>query len=135
MARLTIAAGHSVSSLHNRQAHIHIAAGGVRARTYLVRLCDQGFRFRLGEAGQRDGEVDIEAKTAFRTRSDTDSGGHRGVRGDLRAALRSDAFHRADEAGGITGRKQLLGIVAGATAAAEFLRSGELDVERAVEGS
>src|SRR6185436_20173730 len=78
---------------------------------------------------------DIEAKAAFRTRSDTDSGGHRGVRGDLRAALRSDEFHRTDEAGGITGRKQLLGIVAGATAAAEFLRSGELDVERAIEGS
>ena len=47
---------------------------------------------------------------------------------------RSDEFHRADEAGGITGRKQLLGIVAGATAAAEFLRGRELDVERAVEG-
>jgi len=49
--------------------------------------------------------------------------------------LRSHELHRADEAGGIAGREQLLGIVAGATAAAEFLRGGELDVERAVEGS
>src|SRR5689334_18679328 len=99
-----------------------------------MRLGDQGFGVRLGNAGQRDGEIDIETEAAFRARADADGRGHGGVRGYLRAALRSDEFHRADEAGRVAGRKQLFGIVAGATAAAELFRGRELDVERAVEG-
>jgi hypothetical protein len=42
-------------------------------------------------------------------------------------------LHRADEAGGIAGGEELLGVVAGAAAATEFLRGGKLHVERAVE--
>ena len=53
--------------------------------------------------------------------------------GTFGLALRGDEFHRADEAGGVAGRKQLFGIVAGATATAEFLRGRELDVEHAVK--
>jgi hypothetical protein len=47
--------------------------------------------------------------------------------------LRGHEFHGAEEAGGIAGGKELLGVVAGAASAAEFLRGGELDVERAVQ--
>src|SRR5207302_6225705 len=48
------------------------------------------------------------------------------------AALGSYRFHRADEAGGVAGGKELFGIVAGAAATTEFLRGRKLDVERAV---
>src|SRR6185437_15406689 len=59
---------------------------------------------------------------------------HGGVGWNLRAALRGHELHRADEAGGIARREQLLGIVAGATASAELLRGCKLDAERAIEG-
>ena len=96
-------------------------------------FCHQRFGVGAGEAGQRDGKVDIEAEAAFRARADADGGGHGGVRGHLHAAaLSGNRLHRADEAGGIAGRKQLFGIVAGATAAAEFLRGRKLDAEGAV---
>src|SRR5919197_1703788 len=97
-------------------------------------LRDQRFRVRLGNAGQRDGQFNVEAEAPDRTRADADGGGYRSVGRYLGAALRSDELHRADEAGGIAGREQLLGIVAGATTAAELFRGGELDVECAVEG-
>ena len=87
-----------------------------------------------GEARQRDGEIDVETEAAGRAQADADGGGDRGVGRNLRAALRGHELHRADEAGGVAGRKQLLGIVAGAASAAELLRRRELDVERAVEG-
>src|ERR1700733_730382 len=128
-----VSADHLAKRLHDRQAHIHVAAGGVGVRTYLVSLLHQRLRIGAGNAGQVDSEFDRQAKAAGRARSDADRGGHRRVRGHLWAALRSNEFHRANEAGGITGSKQLLGIVTSAAAAAEFLRGGKFDVQRPVE--
>src|SRR5258708_38817828 len=76
-----VSGGPSGMSLHNRQAHIHIAARGVGIGAYLVSLLDQRFRIGTGKAGQRNGEVDVEAKAAGRTRPDTDRGGHRRIGG------------------------------------------------------
>src|SRR6185437_1181319 len=76
---------------------------------------------------------DVETEAAFRARADADRRGHRSVGGDLRAALGGHELHGADEAGGVAGREELLGIIAGAATAAEFLRGRELDVERAVQ--
>ncbi len=93
----------------------------------------QSLRVRARNARQGDGEVDIQAKAAGRARSDPHCRGHRRVRRHFRAALRSDELHRANEAGGIAGGEQLLWIVACTAAATELLRSGEFDVQRAVE--
>src|ERR1700675_4025146 len=95
-----VGGGASGMSLHNRRAHIDIAARGVGIGAHLVGFLDQGFRIGAGKAGQRDGEVDVEAKAAGRARADADRRGYRGVRRYLGAALRGDEFHRADEAGG-----------------------------------
>src|SRR5205085_7993432 len=76
---------------------------------------------------------DVEAKAAFRTRADADGGGHRRIRRNLyAAALCCDRLHGADEAGGIAGREQLLGVVAVAATTAELLRGRKLDVQLAV---
>src|SRR5262249_60492657 len=83
--------------------------------------------------GKRDGKVDVEAKAAFRARADADRGGHGRIRRHLdAAALGRDRLHGADEAGGIAGGEELLGIVAGAAATTELLRGRELDAEGAV---
>src|SRR5215218_8417035 len=124
----------SATRSDDRQSNVDIAARCVGIRAHLVRLLDQRLGFRAGEARQRYGKVDVETEAAGRARADADGRGHRGVGWNLRPALRGYELHRADEAGGIARRKQLLGIVAGAASAAEFLRRGELDVERAIEG-
>jgi len=99
-----------------------------------VGLLDQILGLLLVHSRQRDAQRDIQPEAAFRTRPDTDIRGDRGIVGDLDFLLRSSGLQSADEAGGVAGREKLFGIVACPTGPAEFLRCGELDLERAVRG-
>src|SRR5882724_11350149 len=56
--------------LHNRQANIDIAAGGVGIGAYLVRLLHQRLGLGARNPGQGDVELDVQAKTAGRARPD-----------------------------------------------------------------
>src|SRR5262249_2167725 len=115
------------------QANVDIAAGGVGVRANMVGLLHQRLGVSLGKAGQRDREINVEAKAAFRARADADRRGHGSIRRNLHAAaLGSNRLHRADKAAGIAGREKLLGIVAGAAAATQLLGGCELDAEGAV---
>jgi hypothetical protein len=49
-------------SLHNLQANIHIAAGGVGIGAYLVCLLHQSLCVRARNPGEGDVEFDIQAK-------------------------------------------------------------------------
>src|SRR6516162_6327043 len=98
-----------------------------------VRLGNQSFSLRARESRQRNGKLDIQAKATFRARPDADDRGHRGVGWDLWATLGSDEFHCADEAGGIAGSEELLGVIAGSAGSTEFLGGSQLDVERSIQ--
>ena len=78
-ARREIATGRCVRKLvrvsDHGQANVDIAAGGVGIGADLVGLGDQRLGIRPGKAGQRDREIDVEAKAAFRARADADAGG------------------------------------------------------------
>ena len=52
----------------------------------MVGLLHQRLGVSLGKARQRDGEIDVEAKTAFPARASTNRGGHRRIRRNLHAA-------------------------------------------------
>src|ERR1700743_3834318 len=117
----------------DRQANVDVAAGRVGVGAHLMCLGYEGFRIGAREARQGDVERDLQAKNSFRARTDTYRRGYRGVGRNLWAALRGNEFHRADEAGRVARRKQLLGIIAGTAASTEFLWRGELDVEGAIK--
>src|SRR5262245_11856322 len=117
------------------QANVDIAAGGVGVGANMVGLLHQRFGVSLGNAGQRDREINVETETAFRARANADRRGYGRIRRNLHAAaLGRNGLHRADEAGGIAGREKLLGIVAGAAATTQLLGGCELDAEGAVGG-
>src|ERR1700728_181913 len=119
--------------LHDLEPNLDVAAGGVGIGANLMRLFHQSLCLGMREAGKRDIKADLQAKTTGRTWSDADRRGHRRISGHFRAALRSHELHRADEAGGISGREKLFGIVAGAATASELLWRGEFDVQRSIE--
>ena len=68
----------------------------------------------------------------FGARPDADGGRDRGLGGHLQLQLLAGHLQRADEAGGIARREQLLRIGAVAAGAAQFLRRRELGFEGAV---
>ena len=120
-----ISAGHRRRRLRQpSSAHPHCR--GWRWNTgNLMRLLDQGFRFRRGTPGSE------MASSMSRPKPPSERGPMPTVEVTVRPRAPSGRpakrrLHRADETGGIAGREQLLGIVAGATAAAQFLRGREL---------
>src|ERR1700687_6356486 len=111
MARPVAAAGQQPS--YKLQTNIHVAAGSVGIGAYLMSLLHQGLCLGARNPGQGDVEFDIETKATGRARSDADRRGHRRIGGHFTAALRSNEFHRANEASGISGSEKLVGVVAG----------------------
>src|SRR5260370_13586945 len=57
-------------SLHNLQANIHVAAGGVGVGAYLMGLLHQSLCVRARDHGAGDVEFDIKPKATGRARSD-----------------------------------------------------------------
>src|SRR6516162_2661780 len=131
-ARLHRASNVSLAS-DDLQTDVDIAPCGIGIGADLVRLGHQSFSLRARESRQRNAKLDIQAKATFRARPDADDRGHRGVGWDLWATLGSDEFHCADEAGGIAGSEELLGVIAGSAGSTEFLGGSELDVERSIQ--
>src|SRR5688572_2355772 len=116
------------------QADVDIAPRGVGIRADVVGFLDESLRLCLFHARKRDAQSDIQSEAAFRTRTDADIRGDRGVGRNLDLLLRTGCLQGTDEAGSIAGREKLLGVIAFAAGSTEFLRGRELDVERAVSG-
>src|SRR5579863_10655544 len=107
-ARLLASGPLAENASDHRQADIDVITRGVGVGAHLMRLGDQRLGIRARQPRQRDLQRDVETETAFRARADADRRRYRCVGGYLRAALRRDEFHRADEAGGVAGREELL---------------------------
>src|SRR3546814_9508619 len=85
------------------------------------------------EARQADDQLDVQTEAlAVVARADADLGRHPAVLGDLHLLLSGGELDGAEEAGGVAGSKELLGIVAFAARPAELFRRGEGDGEGAV---
>src|ERR1700744_4834646 len=71
----------------NRQHHVDVVAGGVRVRADLVRGIDQPLRVLAPDTWQIDQQIHCDAKAAFGTWTDANSGGDRGVTRNFRLQL------------------------------------------------
>src|SRR5208283_2596387 len=81
-----------------------------------------------------DRQCDGQAEAPFLPRSNADCGGHRRVAWHLRAAVRGDELHGAEEASRIAGGEQFFWIGAVATRAAQFLRRRQAHFKSTVQG-
>jgi hypothetical protein len=116
------------------QAHVDVVLRRVRIGADDVRLVDQCTQLLLIHARAVDGQVHFDAETG-RDLANAHFAGHRQVFGQLDFLLAGDELERAQEAGGIAGGKQLLGVGAVTAGAAEFLRGRQLHVQDAIRGA
>nr|GEU28338.1 hypothetical protein [Tanacetum cinerariifolium] len=117
--------------LNDGQGDVDVATGGVRVRAHDVGGVDQFLGGLAVHAWQRNFQFHFDAETG-RDRADAHGAFDRDVgrHGDLVAATHE--FHRAQEAGRVTGSKQLLGVGAGGAGATEFFWRGQLDVQHVI---
>src|SRR5262249_11090345 len=107
-----------------RQRDVDIAAGGLRVRADLVRLVHEFVGSALLQAGQVADEVRVDAEAALGILTEPALDRHAGrvVEVDLLGACHQT--NRAEEACGVAGREELLGVGALAAAASGLGRAG-----------
>src|SRR3546814_13498016 len=85
----------------------------MRIGTHDVRLVDEALGHVPLEARQADDQLDVQTQApAVAARADADLRRHPAVLGDLHLLLSGGELDGAEAAGGVAGRKELLGIVA-----------------------
>jgi len=115
------------------QAHIDIAAGGVRVGAHLVCGVHQCLGLILFQAWQADIQVDVQTE-ATRDLADAYVGGDRCVSRDAFLGLTCDKLQGADEAGRVARREQLLGVGCFTARSAKFLGGCQFHVQNFIAG-